>query len=123
MAQLVQLVDGVAASRFELGEGQVTIGRAPDNAIYIEDALVSGRHARIEWVAEGEGGYWELRDLDSTNGTRVNEVNVMRHRLTHHDLIGLGLHQFLFVDESVPDIETTKKLKKSWIPGVYYTKD
>jgi pSer/pThr/pTyr-binding forkhead associated (FHA) protein len=123
VAQLIQLVDGVAAHRFALAKGSVSIGRSPDNDIYIDDALVSGRHARIEHCGDEETGHWELADLGSTNGTRVNDLPIERHRLAHHDLIGIGLHQFRFVDERVPDIESTRKLKKSWIPGVYYTKD
>lgn len=126
MAMLVQLVDGVASTKFPLAKPAFTIGRAPDNDLYIEDALVSGHHAVIEREA-GEAPdapvRHVLRDLDSTNKSFVNNAPVTRQMLKHHDVLRFGLHSFLFVDEAALEIERTKKIKKSWIPGLYYTKD
>jgi pSer/pThr/pTyr-binding forkhead associated (FHA) protein len=123
---LVQLIEGVASARFELAGAEFSVGRSPENDLYIEEAMVSGRHAVIQREeaadADSPPRYW-LRDLDSTNGTFVNDLRVTRHELSHHDLIRFGLHSFLFVDDPGNDIERTKRLKKSWIPGVYYTKD
>jgi hypothetical protein len=45
-----------------------TIGRSRDCDIVLDDSGASRRHAEISPRAEG----WELRDLDSTNGVRVN---------------------------------------------------
>lgn len=123
---LVQLIEGVASAKFELAKNEFSIGRSPENDLYIEEAMVSGRHAVIEREeVSGEATparYW-LRDLESTNGTFVNDLRVSRHQLQHHDVIRFGLHSFLFVDDQGQSIERTKRLKKSWIPGVYYTKD
>ena len=52
----------------ELTDDAITIGRAPDNMIVIDDASVSGRHAEMKLAGES----YELIDLGSTNGTRVN---------------------------------------------------
>lgn len=126
MAMLVQLVDGVGSTKFPLAKPVFTIGRAPDNDLYIEDGLVSGHHAVIEREAGPESDAPDrhvLRDLDSTNRSFVNDVPVTRQPLKHQDVLRFGLHSFLFIDESALDIERTKKIKKSWIPGVYYTKD
>lgn len=48
------------------------IGRAADNAIPLDDSLVSAYHARISFA----GGQWLLEDLGSRNGTRLNEMAV-----------------------------------------------
>ncbi|MBA3543325.1 MAG: FHA domain-containing protein [Chthoniobacterales bacterium] len=57
-----------ARSTHELTEERITIGRAPDNMIQIDDPSVSGRHAQLLLVDER----YQLKDLGSTNGTRVN---------------------------------------------------
>lgn len=121
MPMLMQLTDGVASAKFPLSKPSFTIGRAPGNDLYIEDALVSAAHAVIELVDDGQ--HYVLRDLGSTNGSFVNDSKVQEHPLAHQDVLRFGLHSFVFVDESALDIEKTKKIKKSWIPGVYYTDD
>jgi len=52
----------------ELTEEIVTVGRASDNTLPIDDASVSSHHARIEPSEE----VYTLTDLGSTNGTRLN---------------------------------------------------
>lgn len=47
---------------------RVRIGRSRHNAIRLTDPSVSGEHALIEW----RDGHWEVRDLGSRNGTRVD---------------------------------------------------
>ena len=46
---------------------------------------VSRRHARLSF----RDGHWVLRDLDSTNGTRVNGTPVVRYRLEPGDRLSL----------------------------------
>lgn len=64
-----------------------TIGRAPGNTIQLNEPYISSEHAVISW----RDGQWWLEDLNSSNGTRLNE-----HRLTEAtvisaaDEIGLG---------------------------------
>ena len=57
-----------ATTSYELAEAVITVGRAPENLIRLEDPSVSGCHAQLQLLGET----YELRDLDSTNGTRVN---------------------------------------------------
>jgi pSer/pThr/pTyr-binding forkhead associated (FHA) protein len=63
----VSLPDGTEAVH-DLVEDLITIGRVDDNTIEISDASVSSRHAQL---AKDDSDY-VLRDLGSTNGTRVN---------------------------------------------------
>ena len=87
--------------------------------------MVSAEHARIERVEEADpqaaAGYY-IRDLNSTNGTFVNNQKIERHKLLHEDLIRVGWVTFKFIDETKADPDQTAKIHKSWIPGVYYTK-
>ena len=47
----------------------MTIGRAPECELLIDDTYVSSQHARIF----GKNGAWYVEDLGSTNGTFVND--------------------------------------------------
>lgn len=71
---------------YELGEPVITIGRAPENLIHLDEPSVSSRHAQIT-VA---GDTYELRDLDSTNGTRVNGESITSVTLQLGDRIRFG---------------------------------
>ncbi|HZJ17269.1 MAG TPA: FHA domain-containing protein, partial [Chthoniobacteraceae bacterium] len=63
----ISLPDGTQNS-FDLIEDTITVGRVEDNMIQIDDASVSSHHAEL--VRDGDD--YLLRDLDSTNGTRLN---------------------------------------------------
>jgi hypothetical protein len=64
-----------------------TLGREPGNSLVIVDDFVSAWHARLTF----EAGRWWLTDLDSTNGTLVNDRPVeQRTPLAYGDVIRLG---------------------------------
>ena len=77
------IISGIA---HELTDELITIGRGPDNIIVIEDPSVSGRHARLQLVGE----IYRLKDLDSTNGTRVNGIPITETALRFDDRIRFG---------------------------------
>ncbi len=78
---------------YPIAPGQaLTIGRKHSNDIVIDNLEVSGSHARVESVATT----FVLRDLDSTNGTFVNEQQVALHNLRHNDVILIGKHKLIF---------------------------
>ena len=64
---------GVAAGKvFPLGPSNI-IGRSMENCeIALNDTFLSSQHARLEL----QGDVWVLEDLNSTNGTFVNEIEV-----------------------------------------------
>ena len=64
----------------------VRIGRAPTNAIVVNDDVVSGEHVELR----KSGGVWELVDLNSTNGTYIDGERVMHARLGPTTSIRLG---------------------------------
>lgn len=64
-----------------LADAQITIGRAPDSTLVIDDDYASSRHARI-YPAEGS---WVVEDLGSTNGTWID-----RSRITTPTVLPVG---------------------------------
>ena len=122
MAILILMIDGVATHKFPLDKDVTSVGRSPECDIHIDDPLVSGKHAVIECVSD-EPPFYRLRDLDSTNGSYLNDEKVASRALEHDDQLRFGLHSFKYVGDQLVDVAKTKKIKKSWIPGVYYTKD
>jgi pSer/pThr/pTyr-binding forkhead associated (FHA) protein len=83
-------------SEFQLDKGQaMTIGRKDVNDITIENLAVSARHAKIDSVGDG----YLLTDLQSKNGSFVNNQNVTSHWLKHGDIITIGKHTLVFGHE------------------------
>jgi diguanylate cyclase (GGDEF)-like protein len=73
-------------ARYPLSDTPVVLGRGNDCDIRINDHSVSRRHARIQPGAEG---YYAL-DLQSTNGTFVNDVPASMCRLKDGDYLRVG---------------------------------
>jgi predicted component of type VI protein secretion system len=76
----------IAGTPHELTEQLITIGRAPDNTIVLADSSVSDRHAELRLVGET----YHLKDLGSTNGTRINDIPVIETTLRFDDRIRFG---------------------------------
>jgi pSer/pThr/pTyr-binding forkhead associated (FHA) protein len=78
---------------FRLQKGvSFTIGRRKTNDVVIEDPAVSGYHAKIDSL----GDRFMLVDLQSRNGSFVNEQLVNSHWLKHGDVISIGDHSLCF---------------------------
>ena len=124
MAYLVLLGDGQSTIRFMLEKKRISIGRALDNDIYLDDLSVSHEHAIIEVDKRvGSELVYRLLDNNSTNGTYVNNEKIEQATLKHNDLLLIGLSSLKFVDEQLAALEQTQQIKKSWFPGVYYLND
>ena len=79
--------------QIELHEGHYILGRHLENDIVINDSNVSRRHA--EFISSA--GEVTVRDLGSTNGTKVNGVLITgEQHLEHGDVINLGTAQVTF---------------------------
>jgi adenylate cyclase len=94
MAKLVLIHSDGSRAEFSLGE-RTTIGRHPDNTIQILDKVISKEHAEVVRV---EGKYL-LRDLDSRNGTFVNQRRIKEVPLKDKDEITLGSTRLVFFAE------------------------
>ena len=62
----------LAQTVIPLGTAQVTLGRAPDSTLVIDDDYASSRHARLYPGDEG----WIVEDLGSTNGTWIDRTRI-----------------------------------------------
>jgi len=127
MAMIVQLHEGVALKKYTLDDKSVLrVGRDPESDIYIDDDVVSAEHAVIEMKESADSKSppeYYIKDLGSTNQTFVNGESIFSKKLLHNDIIRVGWNNFKFVDETQKNPDKTAKIHKSWIPGVYYTKD
>jgi len=103
----------------------LTVGRSSDCDIVLDDSTVSAQHAIFECTAEGTV---VLRDLKSTNGILINGESLSESDKTgivisEKDHIMIGTHEFNWLASLGGELGKTLKIKKSWIPGLYYTSD
>ena len=80
---------------------QIRIGRNSANDFVISNASVSGEHCIIERC---EGG-WRVKDLDSTNGTRVNDQRITMATVRRNDVVTLGDIALSIRGDDVPEAE------------------
>jgi pSer/pThr/pTyr-binding forkhead associated (FHA) protein len=69
---LVVTQGALSGTSVRLGEGAVTMGRAQDSTIVLDDDYVSSRHARVF----PRDGQWYVEDVGSTNGTYLDRTKV-----------------------------------------------
>jgi pSer/pThr/pTyr-binding forkhead associated (FHA) protein len=123
MAMILQTVDGVVTNKFDIAQPALKFGRSVDNQVQIDDLAVSNEHAQILCKTNDNGDVaYFLEDLGSTNGSFINETKVKKQQLHHKDSLRIGWNIFTFVDENEVNLEKTREIKKSWIPGIYYEK-
>ena len=82
--------------RVALDRAALTIGKAPDNDLVLDDPFVSNRHARLD----RSGGRWWVTDLVSTNGTLLSGARVSHGELLPGAVLGIGGAELAF--ELVP---------------------
>lgn len=86
MATLVFYLDDGTTMTHALEWGTTTVGRHPDSVIVLDCPSVSGHHAVIELQEDG----CLIADQKSSNGTRVNGVEIEEARLNDGDRVGFG---------------------------------
>jgi len=103
-----------AIGEYMLQKGlSLTIGRRKNNDVVIENLAVSGHHAKIDSVNDE----FVLIDLQSKNGSFVNEKRINTHWLKNGDNINIGKHSLVFNytdDEQIPD-DDSDKIEKTMI--------
>jgi pSer/pThr/pTyr-binding forkhead associated (FHA) protein len=97
VAKLVLFLPDGTAQHVKLDRERLTIGRRPDNDVYIPQPAVSGEHAAVVTILQDSF----LEDLGSTNGTLVNGKPITKHFLRDRDEIDIGREILVYlVDES-----------------------
>ena len=90
---LAQLIDVVTREAIEVNAAHCIIGRERAAAdVILRDPNVSRRHAELTFT----GSDWSIEDLNSTNGTFVNNRRITRCPLRNGDLLTFGLSNFEF---------------------------
>ena len=80
-------------TRHPVGNTPLTMGRATSNGIQISDGQASRQHAEIRY----ENGRHHVVDLNSTNGTLVNDQRIVgSQQLNHGDIITIGATEFRY---------------------------
>jgi len=81
MAILLSTDDKVPHRKYILGTTPVVIGRHPECEVHVDDGSVSRRHARIVYA---DGNYF-VEDMESRNGTFLNDQQVMQRTKLYDD--------------------------------------
>lgn len=96
MAKLSVLHNSEEINAFEIAAGVITIGRAEDNTIRLNDKTVSKHHARIVTYFSAT----HIEDLGSTNGTYVKDKRIHMHVLQPGDTLRIGKYQLKIAPDS-----------------------
>jgi pSer/pThr/pTyr-binding forkhead associated (FHA) protein len=100
MAKLVILTQGMTGRAHELNVDRTTIGRVEDNTFQIADASVSSHHCEVLL----RGGEVLIRDLNSTNGSYINDAQITESVLKPGQKLRLGQIELkLETDGSAPE--------------------
>ncbi len=91
--RLVAIAGPLKDSVFVIPEGELSIGRDTANLLPVPDPSVSRRHC----VVSRESESFQVRDLDSRNGTLVNGTPVQTNKIHHGDQIAVGDSVFVFL--------------------------
>jgi len=116
MSRLLLKFENSILKEVPLGTRPVTIGRAPDNDIPIDNLAVSKYHARV-YV---EAGSMVVEDLNSLNGLFLNDIRVERAMLKDGDSILIGKHNIL-VDQAHDAASPADSWRKAPAPRVNET--
>ena len=90
--------DGKNTIEKELRPGRLVIGRTPENDLQIDSKFISRHHCQI--LTQGDSCV--IEDLNSTNGIYVKSKRVRRHNLNDGDIVTIGQHELMYIDERIP---------------------
>jgi hypothetical protein len=120
MTRLLLKFDSQILREIPIGSRPLTIGRAPDNDVAIDNLAVSDHHARLY----AEGDRLVLEDLSSLNGTYVNDARIERIVLRHGDTVQIGKHHLVLDvahDAAAPAPGGAGGLRKAPVPKIIQT--
>jgi len=109
VGRLIVATEGRTVADLPLRIGRVILGRTVDNDVQIDSKFVSRHHCQIITTSQGS----VIEDLNSTNGIHVQGKRVRRYNLNDGDVVTIGKHEIMYVDERVgrtsagPDLADT----------------
>src|SRR3989338_2273537 len=97
MPKLLLKFNAAVIKEIPITKDLLAVGRKDDNDIVIDNPAVSGHHCKIRL----EGDTFFVEDLNSTNGTFVNDKKIVKAGIHHNDVVGVVKHALVLVDERV----------------------
>jgi general secretion pathway protein A len=110
--RLLVATDGRTVEERMLRVGRIIVGRTPDNDLQIDSRFVSRHHCQIVTTMHSS----VIEDLNSTNGIYVKSKRVRRHYLNDGDVVVIGKHELIYVDERMA---RTRAAMTDTVPGVH----
>lgn len=95
MAKFILKFNNDVVDHIEIKQGDMKIGRKPGCDIFLDNLAVSGEHANIFTI--GEDSF--VQDLNSTNGTFINNKRITKHHLRNGDQVMIGKHTLIYLNE------------------------
>ncbi len=95
LARLLVATDGRTVQEISLRPGRTIVGRTPDNDVHIDSRFISRHHCQVITTTHS----CVVEDLNSTNGIFVKSNRVRRHLLNDGDVVLIGKHELIYVDE------------------------
>src|SRR5579862_921390 len=95
LGRLLVATEGRTVQEVTLRVGRVIVGRTPDNDVQIDSRFISRHHCQVITTAHSS----VVEDLNSTNGIYVKSNRVRRHHLNDGDVVLVGKHELIYVDE------------------------
>lgn len=106
MPRRIVMSDRGVIKQVSLRADKTTLGRDANNVVVVESNRVSRSHAVL--IKKG-AAVW-VRDLDSSNGTFVNDKRVVCCRLEHGDTVVIGDYKLRFLDDIAANESVTMTL-------------
>jgi pSer/pThr/pTyr-binding forkhead associated (FHA) protein len=95
LGTLLVATEGRTVQEIPLRIGRLIVGRTPDNDVHIDSRFVSRHHCQIITTAHS----CVVEDLNSTNGVYVKSARVRRHYLYDGDVVLIGKHELIYMDD------------------------
>lgn len=96
MAKLIVKLDNDVIDHIEIKQGDMKIGRKPGCEIHLDNLAVSGEHANIFSI--GEDSF--IQDMNSTNGTFINNKRITKHHLRNGDSVVIGKYSLTYLSDA-----------------------
>jgi type II secretory pathway predicted ATPase ExeA len=111
LGKLLVATDGRTVQEIVLTQGRIIVGRTADNDLQIDSRFVSRHHCQITTSPNS----CVIEDLNSTNGIYVKSRRVRRHYLNDGDVVLVGKHELIYVDER---LARTRGSLNDTVPGI-----
>jgi general secretion pathway protein A len=112
VGRVILATEGRTTQELPLKVGRVIIGRTVDNDLQVDSRFVSRHHCQIITGADGS----VIEDLNSTNGIFVQGRRVRRHNLNDGDVVVIGKHEIMYVDERLARSRLTSSEGAASVP-------